>query len=143
MSQRSLGRFQLTPAHHDLPGAANSFAWNILPASPCESRFYGNHIRPSFRKSLRINLFRAINVRNGSKFEAKSLFWNILPPSPCGSRFYGDTGRYPSRKFLRMKILESTRKKIVRSLTPTDRSSAVSASILALLLSLSRQWPHE
>jgi hypothetical protein len=85
---------------------------NILPVSPCGSRFCPPPDRSNQPNSFRINILEIVTEKIWSdRSQVKSLFWNILPVNSCGSRFCGDQDRYQASKSLIMNILEKWREK--------------------------------
>jgi hypothetical protein len=85
--------------------SAKSQVLNILPASPCGSRFCGEPEASLLGKSFNINILQEM-IRKNSPLQqyvegadaanAKSFVWKILQVSPCGSRFCGEAMRLDS-----------------------------------------------
>jgi hypothetical protein len=103
----------------DRPGA-KSLSRNILPVSPCGSRFCPDPVRSKLPKSFIINILGNLTKKMWShRSQAKSLSWNILPVSSCGSRFCTDPTGSIQSKSLRMNTLEKYREKIEASILST------------------------
>ena len=95
---------------------AKSLFRNILPLSPCGSRFCPDHSRSELSNPFGINILGILAEKMGSgpvpQSSAKSLFWKILPLSCCRSRFCKHEDRAPTSKSLRMNILEKWTEKM-------------------------------
>lgn len=92
---------------------AKSLFRNILPVSPCDSRFCGDASQPLQDNPLRMNILGESSKRECSPpYPAKSLFWKILRVGPYGSRFYAGAAHLRTSKSFRMNILEKSTKKL-------------------------------
>jgi hypothetical protein len=85
--------------------SAKSQVLNILPASPCGSRFCGEPGGIFRSKSFNINILHVMIRKNSplpqcvegaDAANTKSFVWNILQVSPCGSIFCGEAMRSDS-----------------------------------------------
>ncbi len=115
--------------------SAKSLFQNILPVSPCGSRFCQDRFPSKQPNPFGINILEILTEKIWSdQLHAKSLFWKILPVSLCGSRFCARCSPLPSHKWLRMNILGTWGKKNVRPyrvagtrVSGSDLGSATSA----------------
>jgi len=118
MREGYLNRILAASLDKGLQYSAKPLFWNMLHASPCESRFCADPLRNSISKSIRINILENTTERTyrdksayDHQYPVKSLFRKILAISPCGSRFCGVTAQYPTHKSLEMNILQKQREK--------------------------------
>jgi len=106
-----------------LQADSKSLFRNILPVSPCGSRFCSPIDLSPLGKSFGMNILAGSKkeiVRGYTQtrpvpalfLEANSLFYKILPVSPSGSIFCPDMSGYLPGKSFRMNILEETRKRL-------------------------------
>lgn len=91
---------------------AKSLFCNILPLSPCGSRFCGSLALSITCKSFKNNILqRSIPKNTNPNPAAKSLFPNILRVSSLNAIFYREIATSIFAKLLRINILDSRREK--------------------------------
>jgi hypothetical protein len=124
--------------------AAKSLFRNILPASPCGSRFCGQPAGSIASISNGINILADGQERNplpsGDQNAANSLFRKILRVSPCGSGFCSHHPGSALPNPNEFRILENPSKKMSRG--PYSSSVCLCAASLTLSRRLTRIPSH-